>query len=175
MDDGGTALGGVDTYQQTFLIQQTAVDLAPTITLPGTQRLIKNTPLTISTGAFNSIVAADADALSTIEQMTLTATHGTVTLASGSGVTITPPATGTNDTTVTFTGTISQLNAALNGLVFTPDAAFTGHGAGGATIAVSLNDQSSAFGGPITANSTYHIDVVNPPSLVINQLFVNPP
>src|SRR5205823_5167442 len=65
MDDGGTAIGGVDrSPQQTFLIQQTAVDLAPTITLPGTQRLIKNTPLLISTGEFNSIVVADADAFS---------------------------------------------------------------------------------------------------------------
>ncbi len=184
-DDGGTANGGINFSTQTFLINQTAVDLAPAISRPGTQRLIKNTPLLISNtlsnplvtvNEYNAVAFLDPDGFQSVEKVTLTATNGTIALASGSGVVITS-STGTspNFSSVSFTGSIPQLNWALDGLIFTPTAGFTGTGAGGASIAISINDQSAAAGGPITTNTTLNIDVVNPPSLVISELLINPP
>ncbi len=181
-DDGGTANGGVDQSPiQTFLIQLSAVDLPPVNTVPGTQRLIKNTPLLFSSGQFNptivneynAISIADPDGFLTQEQVTLTATHGTLTLASGSGVTITGGAN--NSASVTFKGTLTQLNTALDGLVFTPTSDFTGTGASGASITIATNDLSVVSPGPLTTMNTVNIDVVPPPSLVISELFVNPP
>ena len=119
-DNGGTANGGSDkSAVQTFLIQLTAVDLPPVVSTPGGQRLIVNTPLLFSSGQFNPAVAneynaisvADPDGFLTTEQVALTATHGTLTMPSGSGVTITSGAN--NSAAVTFKGTLSQLNSAL--------------------------------------------------------------
>jgi hypothetical protein len=173
-DDGGTDNGGQDTTTvQTFLIQLSAVDLPPVNSVPGTQRLIKNTPLVFSGAEFNAISFADPDAFASVERVALTSTHGTVTLAAGSGVTFFSGADGTS--AVTISGTISQLNAALNGLVFTPTSGFTGTGAGGATVSVATNDLSAVSPGPLTVSSTIHIDVVDPSQLVISELFINPP
>src|SRR5262249_20788629 len=122
-DDGGVENGGHDTStQQTFLIQLTAVDLAPVNAVPGTQRLIKNTPLKFSSGQFNQsqpneyngISVADPDGFATQEQVALTATHGVLNLSTTSGLTITSGANGTS--AVTIKATLTNLNAALDGL-----------------------------------------------------------
>jgi Bacterial Ig domain len=181
-DNGGTANGGNDkSATQTFLIQLTAVDLPPVISTPGGQRLIVNTPLLFASGQFNPAVAneynaisvADPDGFLTSEQVALTATHGTLTMPSGSGVTITSGAN--NSAAVTFKGTLSQLNSALDGLTFTPTTGFTGTGANGASVTIALNDLSTTPPGPLTVTSTVNIDVVTAPPLVISELFLNPP
>ena len=181
-DNGGTANGGNDkSAVQTFLIQLSAVDLPPAISTPGGQRLIVNTPLLFSSSQFNSAVAneynaitvSDPDGFLTTEQVSLTATHGILTLPAGSGVTITSGAS--NSAAVTFKGTLTQLNSALDGLTFTPTSGFTGTGANGASVAISINDLSTTSPGPLTATSTVNIDVVNAPPLVISELFLNPP
>jgi hypothetical protein len=181
-DDGGIDNGGHDTSSiQTFLIQLTAIDLAPVNSVPGTQRLIKNTPLVFSSGQFNQAIAneynaisvADPDGFVTQEQISLTATHGILNLGTTAGVTITSGANGTS--AVTIKGTLTNLNTALDGLRFTPTSGFTGIGASGATITVATNDLSAASGGPITTTSTIHVDVVDAPALVISELLDNPP
>ena len=89
-DNGGTANGGSDTSsQQTFLIQLSAVDRPPVNTVPGGQRLIENLPLVFSTAEYNPVSVGDPDATSgTIEQVQLTAAHGTVTLSTLAGLTV---------------------------------------------------------------------------------------
>jgi hypothetical protein len=170
-DNGGTANGGVDkTNLQTFLIQLTAVDLPPVISAPGTQRLIQNTPLVFSSAQSNAIAVSDPDGFSTTEKVTLTAAHGIVTLAAGSGVVITQGANAS--ATVTFTGNLNQLSTALNGLTFTPDAPFTGNSA---SVAVTINDQSATSPGPLSATATININVVAAPPLVISEVLANPP
>jgi hypothetical protein len=171
-DDGGTDNGGTDKTLpvQTFLIQLTAVDLAPVNSVPGTQRLIKNTPLIFSTAQSNAISVTDPDGFSSTEQVTITATHGTLTLGAGSGVTITPITGG-----MTLTGNLGNLNTVLNGLTFTPTNGFTGTGLGGASITIVTNDQSAAMGGPLSASSTINIDVVAAPALAISEILANPP
>ena len=170
-NNGGTANGGVNiTSPQTFLIQLTPVDLAPVVTVPGGQRLVENTPLVFSSGEFNAISVADPDGYSSTEQVSLTASNGTLTLNPGSGVSITA-GSGTNATAVTFQGTLTQLNAALSGLTFTPTSGFTGT----ASVTVAIDDLSTLYGGPITTTGSVNINVVAAPTLEISELMLNPP
>ena len=106
----------------------------PNIVLPGTPTTLEDTAITLSTANGNAIQVTDPDSFLNNGQLqvTLTATNGSFTLASpatiaaltftftdafGTGV-----GDGTNDTTMTFRGTLTQINAALDGLVFTPSA-----------------------------------------------------
>ncbi len=149
--------------------------------VPGTQRLIKNTPVVFSSGQFNQAIAneynaisvADPDGFVSLEQIALTSTHGTLSLGSTAGLTIVSGAN--NSSAVTIKGTLTNLNMALDGLTFSPTTGFTGTGAGGAVINIATNDLSAVAGGPITVTSTIHIDVVNAPALVISELLDNPP
>jgi hypothetical protein len=187
VDDGGVANGGQDTFPSptsyvTFLINQTQVNLAPVNTVPGTQRLIKNTPLVFSSSVFNQVVANehngifynDPDSGASTEQINLTATHGTLTLSTTSGLTFVD-GTANNSASIHIKGTQTALNTALDGLTFTPTSGFTGSGAGGASITVLANDLSAIAPTNQTASSTINIDVVNPPPLEISELYVNPP
>ena len=72
----------------------------------------------------NAISVADVNAGTASEQLSLSITNGTLTLASTKGLTIT---SGKNSSaSMTFKGTLTNLNAALNGLKFTPTTGFTG-------------------------------------------------
>jgi hypothetical protein len=187
-DDGGTANGGHDTtVAQTFLIQLTQVNLPPVVKVPGTQRLIKNTPLVFSSGQFNQSVTneyngisvADPDGFTSLEQVALSATNGKLNLGTTTGVTF---VTGTNGTSaMTIRGTLTNLNTALDGLTFTPALNFTGTGMSGAAITVAITDQlqqTAPFAptaNSITTTGTVHVDVVDAPALVISELLDNPP
>lgn len=117
-DSGGTANGGIDTYvdPNPLLINIAQVNQPPVNTLPGPQHLIENTPLVLSAAEFNGITVSDIDGFNNTEQVTLTATDGTLTLPAGtfitSGTSTTlaklTQGTGTNDTTLTLTGTLSS-------------------------------------------------------------------
>jgi len=180
-DSGGTANGGVDVSpMQTFLIQLTAVNLPPAVAIPGTQRLIVNTPLVFASGQFNTssqneyngITVSDPDGFSTTEQVQLTAADGTLTLPANaiSGVSITAGAN--NSSAVTFTGTLALLNKALDGLSFTPTTGFTGTAA--VTVVINdLNTTTPPFN--LSATGTINIDVVTAPPLVISEVLANPP
>ncbi len=106
----------------------------------GGRTTLEDTPLSIS-----GLSITDPDGSS--QTVTVTATHGTVTLHAGSGVTITGGAD--SSATVTFTGTLAQVNAAINGINFTP----TGDYAGSASISLTTNDGSTTAG-PTTINLT---------------------
>ena len=72
----------------------------------------------------NAIVIADVDADVDDLEVQLTVTHGVLNIDPATGVTITG---GANDSpTVTFTGTLAELNDALDGLVYTPDTLYLG-------------------------------------------------
>ena len=57
---------------------------------------------------------------------TLTAINGTLNLSGTKGLSFTPPADGTADATMTFTGTIADINAALDGLTYKGNQDFNG-------------------------------------------------
>ena len=134
----------------------------PSISAPATASLAENTSLVFSTGSGNAITVADSNAGSNVEQLTLTVTKGTVSLATTSGITVTSGANGS--ALMTLQGTLANLNAALNGLQFTPTSGF----AGSASLAVSFKD----LGTSQTANASVSISVVAPPVIAFVKSFL---
>jgi hypothetical protein len=93
-------------------------------TVPADQTTCVDTPLTFSSGGGNAISVSDPNpvAAPTVQVM-LSVSNGTLTLAGTSGLTIMAGANGT--ATVTIRGTLADINAALDGLVYTPNSGFS--------------------------------------------------
>ena len=67
--------------------------------------------------------------------------------------------TGNGTSTVVFSGTIVNLNAALNGLIYTPTNGFTGSD----SLQVNINDEgNTGIGGPQTADASVSLSVTAP-------------
>ena len=156
-DNGGTANGGVDldVTPRTMTVDVTAVNDAPINMVPAPQGTSEDTSLVFSSGNGNQISIADVDAGANPVQVTLAAVNGTVTLNGAGGLTFST-GDGAADPTMTFTGTIGNINAALNGLTFDP----TNNYSGAASVSITTNDQgNSGSGGPKSSNSTVNITV----------------
>ena len=154
-DDGGTANGGVDTDTavRILTIDVAAVNDAPVNVMPGAQNALINTPIVLS-GA-NAISVSDVDANGGLEQITLSVNYGTVTLGGTTGLSFST-GSGTGDATMVFSGTLSDLNSALNGLSYTPANNYFGAD----TLSVISDDLgNTGNGGPLTATSTVAINV----------------
>jgi Bacterial Ig domain/Calx-beta domain len=146
---------GSSTGSNTRGITINAVNDAPVNTVPGPQGTNQNTPLVFSSGNGNQISVADVDAGTNAVQVTLTATNGTLTLSGTAGLAFTV-GDGTADTTMTFTGTIANINTALNGMSFTPTMGFTG----AATLTITTNDLgNTGSGGPLSDTDVVNIQV----------------
>ncbi|MDW8221981.1 MAG: cadherin-like domain-containing protein [Gemmatales bacterium] len=149
----------------TFHITINPVNDAPTITAPTSISVNEDTNFTFS-GA-NLISISDPDANSGLLEVQLSVSQGTLTLASTSGITFLG---GTNNgqATVRFEGTLANINAALNGLVYAPNANYFGPD----TLSISVNDRGhSGAGGPLSDSRNVNITVVavnDPPFLVNN-------
>ncbi len=101
-----------------------AITVNPLVTAPATAAVIENVPYTFSTADNDPIFVTDGGASGTSESLTLTVLHGKLTLASLTGLTITAGSNGASS--ITINGTLASLNAALNGLIYTPAANYTG-------------------------------------------------
>ncbi|WP_346308847.1 tandem-95 repeat protein, partial [Limnohabitans sp.] len=125
-----TTSDGTLSDTDTVSITVNAVNDAPVNTVPGPQTTAEDTPLVIT-----GIQIADVDAGSSTMTVTLAVTHGTLTLASGTGVTL-----GTNNSaSVTLSGTLSDINAFLataNAVTYVP----TAHYNGSATLSITTSD-----------------------------------
>jgi hypothetical protein len=112
----------------------------------------------------------DVDAGANPLIVTLTATNGTLTLGGTAGLTF-GTGSGTADTTMTFVGTLPEINAALNGLTFTPVPDYYGP----ASIQITVDDQgSTGLGGAQVDVDTIDITVtpVNDAPVIGAQAFV---
>jgi len=140
LDSSGHPVPGV-TATNTVPITVTPINHPPTVVGPATLATTKNVPVTFSSGHGNAITLGDPDVNPAvqIEQLTLSAAGGKVTLATTAGLTF---VTGNGTGTVTVRGTINALNAAVNGLVFTPSNNFVGT----AHLVVTLNDLANTVG-----------------------------
>ena len=128
----------------------------PVNTVPGAQVTAEDTPLVFMAGT-NPISIADADAGATSVQVTLTATNGTLILNGTTGLTFSV-GDGLADTTMTFTGTVANINSALNGLMFTP----TSNYFGAASLQIVTSDiGNTGTGGTLTDTDNVAI-TVNP-------------
>ena len=156
-DFGGTANGGQDTSpEQTFTITVNAVNDAPVNLFPQfpSPSTFPDTPLVFSPPS-NVITVNDVDAGNDALTVTLTATSGTISLSGTTGLSFSA-GDGTDDVTVTFSGTLANLNAALNGATFKPASGFTGV----ASLQISTNDQGhNGSGGAKTTTNTISINV----------------
>ena len=105
---------------------------APVNTVPGAQAVAEDNTLVFDAGKIISV--ADADG--TVQSVSVGVTHGTLTLASTTGLTLS--GNGTASISITA-GTITNINAALNGLVYRPGVNY----AGPDTLTIVTNDGSS--------------------------------
>src|SRR6185295_7838518 len=98
---------------------------APLNTVPPTQTTAQATPKTFSSANGNAITVSDLEASSV--QVTLSVGNGTLTLGTQTGISITGGADGS--ASVTILGPIGAVNTAMNGLIYSPAAAFSGNDA----------------------------------------------
>jgi uncharacterized delta-60 repeat protein len=155
-----TASDGTYTYAETFTLTVNAVNDAPVHTVTGAQAVSSLATLTFSTAGGNAISVADVDAGSGALQTTLTALGGKLTLATLARLSFTA-GTGAGDVTMTFTGTLAAINAALDGLQFAPNAGFSGAG----SVRILTNDQGNTGGAPQSDDDTVTVNVKTAPTL----------
>ena len=143
---GDAAYNGLDPADVALTNTEVA-NQPPVNGVPAAQTVNEDATLAFSTANGNAISVADADAGGSPLQVTLTVTNGTLTLAGTVGLTITGGANGS--ATMTFTGTASAINTALNGLVFAPTADFNG----AASLAITTNDLGNSGTGGARSDS----------------------
>lgn len=130
-------------------------NFAPVNSVPEAQSTNEDTSLVFSSANGNQISISDVDANNNPVEVTLNTNNGTLTLSGDAGLTFST-GDGTNDATTTFTGTISNINAALNGLNFSPNADYYGS----ANLQITTNDQgNTGTGGAKNDTDTVNITV----------------
>jgi hypothetical protein len=116
-----------------------ALSVNPYVTAPATASVIENASYTFSSSSL--ISATDGAASGTSDSLTLTVLHGKLNLGSTAGLTIISGANGSSS--ITIQGTLANLNAALNGLVYAPATGYTGSD----TLSVTINDAGDGLSG----------------------------
>lgn len=164
-DSGGTANGGVDTSPaQTFRITITSVNDGPVNNVPLSPATNQQTPLIFSAANSNAISVTDVDAGNNSIRVSLTALQGTLSMGSKTGLTFTI-GDGTDDATMTFTGTVTAINAGLNGLTYKPTDGFSGT----ETLEIVSNDNGhSGAGGHLAATTSFTVQVLSGGRFVFN-------
>ncbi len=120
----------------TFVTMSTEeVQLANVV--PGSQSTNEDTNIVFSSGNGNQISISDQDPVGSNQEVTLTVTNGTLTLSGTTGLTFVT-GDGITDSTMTFRGTVSDINTALNGLIYTP----TSNYSGSASLTMSTTDST---------------------------------
>jgi T5SS/PEP-CTERM-associated repeat protein/VCBS repeat-containing protein len=139
------------TNSGVFTIGVTNVNEAPVLTAPASQTTDEDAPV-----AIGGLSVADVDVGSGNMSVTLTVSHGSLTLASVAGLDFTAGANG--DNSLTIQGSAADLNAALSSLSYTPDADYNGADA----LNITTSDLgNTGTGGPQTDSKSVAI-TVNP-------------
>ncbi|WP_442506694.1 DUF4347 domain-containing protein [Novipirellula sp. SH528] len=129
--NGGATAFSAATDTASLVIS--AINDAPENSLPAAQTVMVGLAKTFNAANGNLISISDIDANSGSLQVTLNATKGVASLSGVTGLSFTD-GDGTADITMTFSGTIADINAALDGLSFTG----TANGAG--SLQIVTND-----------------------------------
>ena len=109
----------------TKLIHFSSVNTAPSISTPPTVATAVNAAITFLSTNGNAISVADVDAGSSSISVRLTVLNGQLTLSGMSNLSFSV-GDGDSDTTLTMTGSVDDINTALEGMVYTPNVAFDG-------------------------------------------------
>lgn len=144
---------------------------APVVTILSATTISEDAPLAFHAGTASEMSVNDADAGSGALAVTLTATHGTLTLGDTTGLTFTT-GDGTGDAAMEFTGALTAINAALDGSVFTPATEY----AGAASVQLDVDDQgNTGAGGARTDSGTLAITVTGDNDAPVHTLPVSVP
>ena len=135
----------------TRIIDVSSVNDAPVNTVPGGQTTLEDTAKVFNAANSNLISIADVDAGTNALQITLTGQNGVITLSGVSGLSFTA-GDGNSDATMTFTGNISNINSALNGLSFLPTLHFNDN-RGTSRLSIVTNDQGFSGNDPGTTGT----------------------
>jgi hypothetical protein len=147
-----------DGFQDSNVLKGTidvvAVNNPPIVTAPtATQSVGKTNWLYFSTANGNPISVSDVDANGAVEQVTLQVTRGSLRLGSTTGLTFTSGANGTES--MTFQGTLADIDAALSTLGYKATGKL-----GPETLTITANDLgNTGIGVPQTATTTVNINV----------------
>jgi hypothetical protein len=120
---------------------------SPTITVPAAQSVAWTATKTFSGGSLISIADPDGND----QAVTLDVSHGTLTLSGTTGLSFTT-GDGTADASMAFSGTLANVNAALDGMIYTPDSTY----AGPDSLEIEASD------GSLTDSKSVAISVVSP-------------
>lgn len=126
--------GGTDIVEE--IIIPIPVNLAPVNFGPLQQEIDEDDALVFSASNANAISVFDSD--TAVLTVTLTATHGVLSLSGIAGLSFSA-GDGTSDATMTFSGSQAAINVALNGLTFAPDQDYNGQ----ASVQVITGDGNS--------------------------------
>ncbi|WP_460046784.1 retention module-containing protein [Pseudomonas sp. S2_H01] len=149
--------GIVDSAPAQAVIKVIPVDDAPVIHAPtDTQSIAEDTVLTFSSANGNAITVTDADAGSSQLRIYVNVTGGTLVLANGDSSAL-------HNGAVSLTGTLKEINAALEGAKFTPSQD-SNNTNGTAGLSISVNDLGNTGALPtgstgLTDSTTIKIDV----------------
>jgi 6-phosphogluconolactonase (cycloisomerase 2 family) len=156
-DQGNTGTGGAQTGTDTSTINITAVNDAPVATItPTSYSATEQVNLSLKN---NGLAVSDVDGNSGNETVTLSVTEGTLTLGTGTSGVIIDSGNGTSS--VTFHGTLAQLNDLLNTnatstVVYNDN---TDTPAASATLTLTIHDNGNTGGGDLSANDTATINI----------------
>ncbi|MCT7962230.1 DUF4347 domain-containing protein [Laspinema sp. D1] len=131
-NDVGNSGGGALTDTKTVNITVNPVNDAPVLTLPTNQNQVVNQSINLS---IPGISVADVDAGTQPLRVNLSATNGFLTLNNFLNLTFVN-GDGTGDQAMSFTGTLADINSALNSLTYQSGANYSGAD----TINITVND-----------------------------------
>ncbi|MCM5680003.1 DUF4347 domain-containing protein [Schlegelella sp. S2-27] len=169
-DNGNTGSGGNLDDAETVTLSVTAVNDAPVHGVPAAQSVDQDATLVFSSGNGNLVSVGDVDAGGGTVRVTLTASNGLITLPGTTGLSFIV-GSGANDGTMTFEGTIADINSALNGLIFSPTPGYNG----AAGLQITTSDLGlSGSGGTQTDTDIIAITVNSLNPEVTNVQVTNP-
>jgi hypothetical protein len=122
----GTGIDFFSTGTVTLGETIAAVNDAPVNHVPASQLVSEDNTLTFNSVNSNLISITDVDSGSDPLSVTLSVSHGTLTLSGTAGLSF-ANGDGSGDATMQFSGSLTTINAALAGLVYSPAADFNGN------------------------------------------------
>ena len=142
------ALGNTSEFCLTGTVGDDPANAAPVLTVPGPLSATEDQSRTIS-----GISIADGDAGSAPLTLTLGVAHGTLTFVTTDGLTFDGGANGS--ASVTVTGSLADLNAALASLRYQGDLNYRGPD----TLTLHVTDNGNTGGDPLTDSETIALTV----------------
>ncbi|MBD2041903.1 cadherin-like domain-containing protein [Microcoleus sp. FACHB-672] len=166
---GTGGLTSFSTATETASITVNAVNDLPVLTVPGIQTINQNI-----NSAIPGISIADIDAGIGNLQVTLSATNGSLNLSALTGLTFST-GDGTADASMTFTGSLTNINTALANLTYRS----SGNYSGPATVNLNVSDLgNTGTGGALMASGSIAVNVTAVPygagSVLVNEVVTNP-